>query len=295
MKIAYCSDTHLDFYVKEINPQSPKQKKQIKAYIENILKPQEAKAEVLILSGDIGHYFTQDTSLITELKNYYNHIILTFGNHDMYLVSKSQKRKYLNKSWNRVLELKRWCSEQENIHFLDGKSVVIEGVSFGGAGMHWDGSYYKTATGIKGTEEVWLENWKRSMNDAKLILDGRDVTTISLPYAGYELLNSFDPLEFFKKEKEKLEKIEYCDVMISHYGPKPADDMPTKYIKNRSTTFYYFNGLKEIERLNCKFWIYGHTHDHVDEIYKNCRLLCNPIGYPGENLKSKKIRTFEIK
>ncbi|MCX4026142.1 hypothetical protein [Spartinivicinus marinus] len=29
-------------------------------------------------------------------------------------------------------------------------------------------------------------------------------------------------------------------------------------------------------------WIHGHLHNSVDYKLGNCRILCNPKGYPGE-------------
>lgn len=288
MQIDYVSDTHIDFWISELNTQNPKFQKQLSHYIDTVLKPKGS--DILILAGDIGHYFKQDTEFILGLKKHYKHILLTFGNHDMYLVTKSTQNKYLYDSMNRLLEFKHWCKKQENIHFLDGNSVVIEGTSFAGAGMAWDGSYGKKFYNL--TEYEMVEHWKQVMNDSKLIFSGKPHISVPTAYGGNYTECSFDPLEFFKEQKKKLNRIEYCDVMISHYGPKVPDNLKEEY-KNRTSSFYYFDGLEDIDRLGCKFWVYGHTHEKIDEIYNECNLLCSPIGYPGEN-KSTEISTFNI-
>ena len=33
-----------------------------------------------------------------------------------------------------------------------------------------------------------------------------------------------------------------------------------------------------------KTWIYGHTHTGSEVEYRGIKFLCNPIGYPGENV-----------
>jgi hypothetical protein len=32
-----------------------------------------------------------------------------------------------------------------------------------------------------------------------------------------------------------------------------------------------------------KYWIHGHTHTHFDYKIGECRVICNPRGYPNEN------------
>jgi hypothetical protein len=32
-----------------------------------------------------------------------------------------------------------------------------------------------------------------------------------------------------------------------------------------------------------KLWIHGHTHDKVDLKIGHCTVLCNPLGYLGDN------------
>jgi len=35
-----------------------------------------------------------------------------------------------------------------------------------------------------------------------------------------------------------------------------------------------------------KYWFYGHTHTPLNVKIHNIPFLCNPIGYPNENIKS---------
>lgn len=292
MTVAYCSDTHLDFWCRETNTQNPKFKKQLKQYLDNVLLIEKKDADVIIVAGDIGHYFKQDTEFLLELRKFYKHVIVTYGNHDMYLVSKSIQSKYMHDSMNRVREMKRWCAEQDNIHFLDGNSVVIDGVCFAGSSMMWDISYAESLHPGISMGEV-LGHWENIMNDANLIFqDGRRQVRIPTAYGGSYTEPSFKPLEHWEKQRTKLDNIEYCDIMISHYGPKIPDNLLERY-KDITTTFYYFDGLEDIERLGCKKWIFGHTHVSIDEMYKQCNLLCNPIGYPGENTYNT-IQVFDI-
>ena len=49
---------------------------------------------------------------------------------------------------------------------------------------------------------------------------------------------------------------------------------------------YLKNNMKNIMKnimIKIKAWLYGHTHRPSKQVIKGIHLLCNPIGYPGEN------------
>lgn len=273
MKIAFVSDIHIDFYINELNPQSPKFKAQMEKYINKLNLPE---ANALIIAGDIGHYFNQNIAFLLELKKLYKDIIVTFGNHDLFLINKSIQNRYKYDSFKRLKELKNWCN-QNDIHFLDGNTILINGVKIAGTSMSWDYAYGKK---LGYSESFIYEKYKEIMNDSNLIYqDGKRHINIPLAYGGAYINPSFKADEFFKREKEKLNNIEYCDIIITHYGPK----FPNGLEDDIENSFYFFDGLEDIKRINPKYWIFGHIHESVDEIYNNTNLLCNPIGYPGQN------------
>jgi len=286
--VDYISDVHLDFWIREMNPQSPKFERQIKRFIKEVLKPKTSN--ILILAGDQGHYFNQDKGFLLELKKHYNHILIVPGNHDMYLLGNRQRYRYQNNSNNRILEMKQLCRDIEGLHFLDGKVIVINGISFGGLGMWHDESYGKSLG--YDSDTIYME-WKNIMNDAvNIMVDGKENYSIPTAYGGSINHTHFDYRILFKKYRDKLDKMEPCDIMISHYGPRVPDALPEDY-KDISTSFYYFDGLKDIERLAPKYWIHGHTHGRYNEVYKDTNIICNPLGYPDENTYNE-ILTLEI-
>ncbi len=277
MKIAYINDIHLDFYIKCTNPQNKKLSNEISKFITDILRP--PPANILIIAGDLGHVPLQDRELLLQLREVYNHILLVEGNHSRYLLSKTEQKKYQYNSQEKVNEMQYWCNSQDNIHYLDGNTVVIDGISFAGLGMGWDGSYatkhYKYSLGTQ------LEEYHNVMNDSNLIFGGSKNYDVPTAYGGVHKIRSFDPIGFFKGEYEKLQKIEYCDVMITHYPPFISKVLPPRFDVS-STTFYVFDGDSELERLKPKMWMSGHQHFKFDEEYKGCRMLNNPLGYPNE-------------
>ena len=285
--IDYISDLHLDFWVKEINTQAPKFSRQLDDFIQ-MIKPKTGK--ILILAGDQGHYFSQDSALLTELLKHYEHICMVPGNHDMYLLSKSAKVKYQNNSINRILEMKMFCRDNPRLHYLDGNSVCIDGITIGGIGMWHDYSYGEEEFGA--SSETIYEHWLKVMNDSNHIYMGSDNYNIPLAYGAYHKVASFASQEFFEAQMLKLKKLDHCQIVVTHFGPKIPVELPEEY-KVLSTTFYYFQGEEQIKRISPKYWVHGHTHTEIDEVFEGTNILCNPLGYPKENTYGE-IKTLYI-
>lgn len=295
LKIGYFSDTHIDYYIKQ-KQKSNKLVKQLDSYLESIGAKEER--DILILAGDIGDYFIQNSEFILELKKYTKYLVLTYGNHDLYLCSKNQQNKYLNNSNNRKLELKQFCIENDII-FLDGNVVFIEGIKIAGLCMSWDGKFNKQMqNGISDEKEEMKKIYDKNMSDAKYIMFGKKPLLFKdgMSY-NKRVISKTDPFEFFKEERKKLDEIsslERIDIMVSHYPPIIPKNIPKEYIDDDCSSFYYFDGKKDIERISPKYWIFGHTHVDYNFKENETNLLCNPIGYPVEKGKMPQRRIKDI-
>jgi len=263
MRVDYLSDLHIDFFIKEINPGN-KLNDKIKNYADDL---NLCGGEVLIVAGDLGHYFIQDSAFLLYMKELYTNVLFVYGNHDFYLVSEGQRKKYKN-SWNRINELKEFCLLND-INYLDGNSVTINDVKFSGAGMSWDKSFIENLRCCSVGDDEVIQLYNKTMSDSRLIIQGQ--------------LEKFNPFKFFQNELNKLQNIESTDVMISHYGPCLPPAMNPEYSTSEISTFFYFDGKKELERLKPKFWVYGHTHTPAYYNYNDTVMASNPIGYPNEN------------
>ena len=285
MKIDFMSDLHIDFYINEYNPETAKFERQLNNFIEII---GIEGGDAIVIPGDLGHYFKQNSAFLLKMKEMYKHVIFVPGNHDRYLVSKSQQKRYMNSSTNRVLELKNFCREN-NIIYLDGDVVSVDGVTFAGTGMSWDKSYLEHIHGEHVSDTYILNLFERDMNDSNLIMEGA-IYDIPLAYGGIHKLRTFDPFELQEKELEKLSKIQKADnvdVFVSHYSPVVPPDLLMKYRDEESTTFYFFDGLDHVKRIKPKYWLFGHTHVPYDFKVDETRMLCNPCGYPSEGIPTK--------
>lgn len=272
MKVDCTSDLHFDMHVKINNPEY-KQEKDFNVLFERIIP--ENNSDILLISGDLGHYNFQNEFALTILRKWYKHILFVAGNHDLYLVSQSQSNLYHHDSFERLIEMKELANKIEGVHFLDGNTVEIEGKVFGGTGMWYDFQYGIQIFG-KSIQEL-SDVWEVYMNDANLIrtTEGR-----------------IKNLEYFKSEYSKLEKIyQKCDVILTHVGPDWS--MIEEKYKDISTSFYYFDGKEMLKNCFGKTWLYGHTHLPASFNVNGCHLICNPLGYPKEN-PDYMIKTIEV-
>jgi len=270
MKIAYTSDIHADFYNSNVsNPL--KTEKVVEHYI---LKGENP--DILIIAGDISHYNTQTLNMCQYLNSKGIKVILVSGNHEFYNVSKNQKHKY-TKLYDKFNELKELLKPLEDTYFLDGNTITLNDIKFGGAMSWYDCSYYyKIAQGMYQGDVS--NHWKNYSNDARLI-----------PELDY-------PTMLYNKEIIKVKNVlnEHPDIMISHVCPiSESISFNGKHKMDKSSGYYCFNGLHLIDPVDNlkppKFWIHGHIHDsHEFEIYET-KHLRNPLGYPNET------SNFELK
>lgn len=297
LSIAVISDIHTDFYIKA-DTSDAKLDAAMDKFIENELWLKNA--DVLVFAGDNSHYPRQNKLMLEKIaaKKIYKKIFVTFGNHDLYIISNQQKSKYKT-SWDKVLELKQICEEIDTVEFLDGNIVEVDGIKIGGTCGWYDFSYMKKIFNYDHFHA--LHKWKDTMNDATSIIgtdkmpELNDSRTYIYGYGNYgQPRYSFDPFLFFKKEEEKILKIvEECDIFITHIGPVVPPNLPISFQKPE-TGFYYFDGAWMLEKAKApKLWIYGHTHDNYFFKHHNTWLMCNPLGYKSEN-KNAEVQVIEL-
>lgn len=256
--VSYISDIHADFY-------APFTKNQIKfeqrtrEFIQRLIQTDTSNKEVLIIAGDVSHLNTQSYWCIDEFSKHYKQVLLCYGNHDFYLVSKNQERKYKGNSLNRVNELTEMLKPLDNVHVFNNDSYVYEhnNIKFGGLTM-----WYPLETP---EQQMFFYNIS---NDSKYI-------------KGFNILYAHD------EDQSTYKKIlkENVDVMISHV-PVINVDSHFKY----NSTACYLTPLKDIQ---VKHWVFGHSHEQRVYNKPYCKFYMNAIGYPEEKM-GLKIRHFTL-
>jgi len=281
VKIDYISDLHLCHWIKEIDTNKVKFKKELEDFMTNILLPVKEDfnpGDVLVIAGDLSHYNNITKALLIELKKIYKDIIITFGNHDLYLVSNSIVKKYKSQSSSRIEELRNICNDL-NVHFLDGNIVTIDGIKFGGTC-----SWYNLPS------DENINSWKRVMNDSRYIYSGsfKDMD-FGMYGSGHKssLKSNWKTQDFWLSEEQKLTEIseKKCDVVITHVAlnePTQEEGMDEDYIKDPNNIFYYTDNIELLKNAKAKIHIHGHTHQSLDYTKDGVHILCNPLGYPGD-------------
>ena len=266
MKIAYCSDLHLEFEISSKRSNIPK--------LLSTGLPNTCNAKVLILAGDIicsefiKHGYAD--AFFHLLSQQYESILYVFGNHEYY-------KGYFTEDVEIVKSrLSRW----QNIHVLDGNYIEIDGISFFGATL-W--------TNFKNEDPNVMYAASRSMNDYNCIMrDSIDYYTISPD----DILN-----------KHKLDLIAMKNVLsknnpaivISHHAPSLSSIYERyKTINNACINYCYYSDLDYLfyDYPSIIAWFHGHCHNNSDYMINNSRILCNPRGYIGQELQAN---TFNVK
>lgn len=273
--VAYTSDLHIDFYMRDAQCSKLLFDKAFGKYFEEI------DSKTIIIAGDIGHYPEQNIRFLDILRTKYNleNVITVSGNHTGYRVNDKQRRMFPT-GLHKIAYEEDLFSEN-GIKVLDGNSYDIGGTIIGGSKSWYDGTvYYRMNSGWYNSSNGSLENlWKRTMNDSK-----------------YMNLDEF--WDIGAEEKDKFKKLSgTCDVMVSHVCPTVTDKFfHEEYRGQIGNAFYSFDFEENIvadERL--KYWIYGHTHTINEYDFFGKNIVANPLGYPNEgNPNELRIRHIEL-
>jgi len=212
----------------------------------------EIPVDYLILAGDITN-FTQRYSyffeLISKIKPFYKQIFFVLGNHEFY--------EHFN--FNKTKEkFKKLCSKL-NIILLDNQEY------------HLEKNYYIYGTTL--WSNITTENYAL-MND-KLFIDYFDIKK--------DYSNNIYQLEKLKLQNKDTDKLY---IIVSHHLPSFELISPlykNQTLKNKA----YASDCSHIFGNHILYWCHGHTHQEQETTINNINFLCNPFGYPKENISKK--------
>lgn len=284
MTFDYISDLHIDFLYK---PSTKITSTTIKHNFSKVFKTKSS--DYLLVAGDISESPDTTFNFLKCVKETfgYKKILLVFGNHDMWLSSRTMSEKFNYDSYNKVNYFKNWLmrlDKEKDIVLLDGDVVDIEGVKIGGA-MGWYDTTYDAEciqpylSPYSDTPVNIFTFWSQYMTDYKYVLPQRAT-----------LKNLIDT------EHAKVLKVleSNPDIVLTHICPVIGDEfVHPKYSGDRLNTFYQMDFREHIKNTKPKVWVYGHQHNVAEYTYGDTKLLLNPYGYPSENLKTT-VKSFEV-
>ena len=301
MKIAVCSDLHLEFETIELkNP---------------------GDVEVLILSGDICvardmmHFDAHGIVDFGKSSRYhaffqncaaeFPHVVYIAGNHEHY----HGDFKYT------ITDLKKYLEYIPNLHILDREIFELNDTVFVG-GTLW--------TDMNKEDPITLHAMTRMMNDFRCVENSnREVT-----YRVYEEVDHqtrlydpenpenagkgkvtfktraarFCPEDAVEEHKKMLGYIKHVYrelppwkqmVVVGHHTPSHKSCHP-RYKDDQVMNGGYHSDLSEfiMDSPGIKLWTHGHTHELFDYMIGDTRVVCNPRGYAGHEELAD---TFELK
>jgi DNA repair exonuclease SbcCD nuclease subunit len=276
MKIALCSDLHLEF--------------------EDIDLKNTEGAEVLILSGDIMiaedlHNHPEEKVRIAAMidslgrrqeiaqrfrdflkrcSKEFPHVVYVAGNHEFY-----------HGRWKESLtHLREECDKFPNVYFLERDIKVINEVSFIGATL-W--------TDMNKGDPLTLHAISDMMNDFRIIRnDEHGYTKLRPAHAMYRHQQTLAYLKAVLPDM-KDKKV----VFVGHHGPSAMSTHP-KYAGDYLMNGGYRSELSEmiLDNPQIKLWTHGHMHDPFDYMIGTTRVVCNPRGYSGHDPQAD---VFELK
>lgn len=256
MNIAYINDLHIDHHIK-YNKNQNKYYQSIEDFIINLInESQLTYRDVLIIAGDLSHYNDVSRLVLKTFSQYFNIVFFVPGNHDYYLISKSQLNKH-ETSYNRVKNLIHQCYDLNN--------VIIFHSSFNNNYYQYKDKLFSglTMTSLPKTEEE-ITFYNLFMNDKKYITD-------KVADLHHQDLN-----QYYELKNKNL------DIFISHY-PIISTDSHLLHLNDGSLGSYRCDVSELIAPIN----FFGHVHEIKNYKFDKYQFYTNALGYPHESLTNK--------
>lgn len=274
MKIAVCSDLHLEFGDLEL---------------ENT-----EGADVLVLGGDIfiaaelRDFMYDDSGVVAvtataraRAERYVNfvsrcaerfpHVVLIMGNHEHYHGDFATSAKTIRQAFEPL----------SNVYFLDKEWRIIDGILFYG-GTLW--------TNMNGEDPNTMHRIRMMMNDFNCIKNTSE--------EGKKVFMPEDAVEDHNEFKRGLDAVleQHPDlpvVVVGHHAPSKASTHP-RYKNEIVMNGAYSTNLDDfiLDRRQIRLWTHGHTHEDFDYMIGTTRVVCNPRGYDRYEARAEQ---FQLK
>lgn len=283
MKIAVCSDLHLEFGDLRLENTEGADVLILGGdilvastlrYLDPILHDEDASPKTI---GMAERFYTFVENCCKEFKM----VLYIVGNHEHY-----------HGDFSETLPLVRKYLKFENLVILDKESIRIGDTIFFG-GTLW--------TDMNKEDPNTLFTIKSVMNDFRIIQNSSRMVTYRVPVLdendrlldGFKMKERpavFSPEDTVEDHKAFLTKLKTClslnpttkFVVVGHHAPSKASTHP-RYKGETLMNGAYSSDLSELmlDNPNIKMWTHGHTHEEFDYMIGSCRVVCNPRGYDG--------------
>lgn len=196
--------------------------------------------DVLIIAGDLATGKSIFTNALRKLCDKFPNVVYVMGNHEYWGSSIA----------DRISELEELDDEIDNLHFLENRSITIDGQKFVGCTM-W---FKEDPVHTSGT---WID-FRATEGGCHDIFEQNDKSV--------EFLNN---------------NVTEDSIVITHH--LPTWGCVDKQWQGESTNCYFVCDVEDIIlKHNPKIWCHGHSHSAIDFMADKTRIIRNPRAYPHE-------------
>lgn len=199
--------------------------------------------DTIILAGDIA---TSDILLdaIGGFCRKFPQVVMVAGNHE-----------YYHSNPDSVTNLLLGAEAlHDNFCWLNNDLRTVDGVRFLGGTLWFP----------QPTPNIW--HLRHQMNDFRVIKD-------------------FEPW-VYDQNRACVDAIhryaDRADVIVTHHLPA-LECVAPRYRRSPLNHYFVHDMTRFIEQCGVPLWVYGHTHDRQEHKIGSTRVVCNPLGYPGES------------
>lgn len=215
-------------------------------------------SDILVLAGDIGFPFSLIyKEFLIDMNKKFKKIFLIAGNHEFYSIGKNR-----DKSMEEIEDgIKSIIIDNnlDNISYLDNSYEDYQGFRFCGTTL-----------------------WTQIKDQNYLTNDFKYIQNMNIEFRNelYEI-----NCEFIE---DMIKNSNLPIIMITHHLPS-FKLIHSEYRTEEYSNFNqcYAGECEQYFKENIKVWIYGHTHKENNTEINNIKFVCNPKGYPDENIKIK--------
>lgn len=250
MKLQIISDLHLEFG--------------------STVRIDNAGADILCLAGDIclarDFYKNNERSrkyrkFFDQVSKEFDQVLYIMGNHEHY-----------SGRWNlTATHLREALEPWDNIILMDDSWLNFGKTRIVGTTL-W--------SSLNNADPITMYHLKSMMNDYH---------TITIERGGvYHKLRPEDTLNAYNHAVEMIklaaETWEGDIVVLGHHAPSRAS-IHERYRHDQVGNGGYCSNLDDfiLDQPKIKLWIHGHVHNCFDYQIGDCRVVCNPHGYPTEH------------
>jgi hypothetical protein len=202
-----------------------------------------------------GRFWSILKDALSFLSDHYDHIFYVPGNHEYY------KSDAIN-GWEEVKILTGSVSPK--VHYSPDQPVVVENRRF-----HMDTMWFP--------EFSLADPFKPCISD-------------------FAQIARFEPWVYIQNEsfRQNLQRnLSEGDIVITHHLPSYRS-VHSRFSDSALNFFFVSEMDQIIEERKPALWLHGHTHEQVDYMLGDTRIVASPLGYPRERKPKKITKLIEV-